>query len=50
MKMLSVAVALSRKILDVFVGLSQSGYKPIVPFEEGLKRTVDWYRSVAATA
>ena len=26
------------------------GYKPIVPFEEGLKRTVDWYRSVAATA
>ena len=26
------------------------GYKPTVPFEEGLKRTVDWYRSVAATA
>ncbi len=23
------------------------GYKPIVPFEEGLKRTVDWYRSLA---
>jgi UDP-N-acetylglucosamine/UDP-N-acetyl-alpha-D-glucosaminouronate 4-epimerase len=26
------------------------GYKPIVPFEEGLKRTVDWYRGAAATA
>ena len=25
------------------------GYKPIVPFEEGLKRTVDWYRSLATT-
>jgi len=24
------------------------GYKPIVPFEEGLKRTVDWYRSMSA--
>ena len=24
------------------------GYKPIVPFEEGLKRTVDWYRSASA--
>ena len=23
------------------------GYKPIVPFEEGLKRTVDWYRSTS---
>jgi nucleoside-diphosphate-sugar epimerase len=25
------------------------GYKPIVPFEEGLRRTVEWYRTVAAT-
>jgi nucleoside-diphosphate-sugar epimerase len=24
------------------------GYKPIVPFEEGLKRTVDWYRRMSA--
>ena len=24
------------------------GYKPLVPFEEGLKRTVDWYRSISA--
>jgi nucleoside-diphosphate-sugar epimerase len=26
------------------------GYKPIVPFEEGLKRTVEWYRTVPAKA
>ena len=25
------------------------GYKPIVPFEEGLRRTVEWYRTLAAT-
>ena len=25
------------------------GYQPIVPFEEGLRRTVDWYRSLRAT-
>jgi len=24
------------------------GYQPIVPFEEGLKRTVDWYRALPA--
>jgi nucleoside-diphosphate-sugar epimerase len=26
------------------------GYKPIVPFEEGLRRTVEWYRAAPATA
>ena len=25
------------------------GYKPIVPFEEGLRRTVEWYRSMSTT-
>jgi len=25
------------------------GYEPIVPFEEGLRLTVDWYRSLATT-
>jgi nucleoside-diphosphate-sugar epimerase len=25
------------------------GYTPIVSFEEGLKRTVEWYRSAATT-
>ncbi len=25
------------------------GYKPIVPFEEGLRLTVEWYRSLAPT-
>ena len=25
------------------------GYKPIVPFEDGLRATVDWYRSLATT-
>jgi nucleoside-diphosphate-sugar epimerase len=24
-------------------------YQPIVPFEEGLRRTVDWYRTIVAT-
>jgi UDP-glucose 4-epimerase len=23
------------------------GYEPIVPFEEGLKHTIDWYRSAS---
>ena len=23
------------------------GYQPVVPFEEGLRRTVDWYRASA---
>ena len=26
------------------------GYEPIVPFEEGLKRTVDWYRTITPAA
>jgi nucleoside-diphosphate-sugar epimerase len=26
------------------------GYKPIVSFEEGLKRTIDWYRGAHAIA
>jgi nucleoside-diphosphate-sugar epimerase len=26
------------------------GYEPIVPFEEGLKRTVDWYRTITTAA
>ncbi len=26
------------------------GYQPIVPFEEGLRRTVDWYRSMRSPA
>jgi nucleoside-diphosphate-sugar epimerase len=25
------------------------GYKPMVPFEEGLRRTVEWYRTLAPT-
>ena len=24
------------------------GYEPIVSFEEGLKRTIEWYRTAAA--
>jgi nucleoside-diphosphate-sugar epimerase len=26
------------------------GYEPRVSFEEGLQRTIDWYRTAAATA
>jgi nucleoside-diphosphate-sugar epimerase len=26
------------------------GYEPLVPFEEGLKRTVDWYRTITTAA
>ena len=26
------------------------GYEPIVPFEEGIRRTVEWYRGVAASS
>src|SRR6185503_7242923 len=26
------------------------GYETIVPFEEGLKRTVDWYRTITTAA
>jgi nucleoside-diphosphate-sugar epimerase len=26
------------------------GYQPIVPFEEGLRLTVDWYRSLNSAA
>ena len=26
------------------------GYQPIVPFEEGLRLTIDWYRSQASHA
>ena len=25
------------------------GYQPIVPFEEGIRLTVDWYRGLRAT-
>ena len=26
------------------------GYEPIVPFEEGLKRTIEWYRTTVGVA
>jgi UDP-glucose 4-epimerase len=37
-------------LADLHLAKEILGYKPIVPFEEGLRQTIDWYRSVAATA
>jgi nucleoside-diphosphate-sugar epimerase len=34
-------------LADITRARTLLGYEPIVPFEEGLRRTVDWYRSEA---
>jgi nucleoside-diphosphate-sugar epimerase len=36
-------------LADLRLAKDLLGYKPIVPFEEGLRQTVDWYRSMAPT-
>jgi UDP-glucose 4-epimerase len=35
---------------DISKAKAALGYEPLVNFEDGLKRTVDWYRSVATAA
>jgi UDP-N-acetylglucosamine/UDP-N-acetyl-alpha-D-glucosaminouronate 4-epimerase len=32
-------------LADISLARRMLGYKPVVPFEEGLRRTVEWYRS-----
>ena len=36
-------------LADLRLAKAILGYKPIVPFEEGLRRTVEWYKTLAAT-
>jgi nucleoside-diphosphate-sugar epimerase len=35
---------------DISKGRKILGYEPIVSFEDGLKRTIEWYRTTSATA
>jgi nucleoside-diphosphate-sugar epimerase len=35
---------------DIAKARTLLGYEPLVPFEEGLKKTVDWYRTAGAAA
>ena len=34
-------------LADISLAAELLGYQPIVDFREGLRRTVDWYRSAA---
>jgi UDP-N-acetylglucosamine/UDP-N-acetyl-alpha-D-glucosaminouronate 4-epimerase len=36
-------------LADLSLAMEILGYRPIVPFEEGIRLTVDWYRSMPAT-
>jgi nucleoside-diphosphate-sugar epimerase len=36
-------------LADVSAAAIGLGYKPLVQFEEGLRRTVDWYRAMSGT-
>ncbi len=35
---------------DISKAKAAMGYEPLVQFEEGLKRTVEWYRTIPAAA
>ena len=37
-------------LADITLAQEHLGYKPLVNFEEGLRRTVDWYKSQAGAA
>jgi nucleoside-diphosphate-sugar epimerase len=37
-------------LADVARAEAQLGYRPLVDFKEGLRRTVAWYRSVTVIA
>jgi UDP-N-acetylglucosamine/UDP-N-acetyl-alpha-D-glucosaminouronate 4-epimerase len=41
---------IKHSLADITLAQKHLGYKPLVSFEEGLRRTVDWYRSEAKTA
>lgn len=38
---------IKHSLADITLAQKHLGYKPLVSFEEGLRRTVDWYRSEA---
>ena len=37
-------------LADLWLAREILGYQPIVPFEEGIRRTVEWYRGMAASS
>ena len=41
---------IKHSLADITLAQKHLGYKPLVSFEEGLRRTVDWYRSEAKAA
>lgn len=40
---------IKHSLADITLAQKRLGYKPIVGFEEGLKRTVEWYKTVPMT-
>jgi nucleoside-diphosphate-sugar epimerase len=40
---------IKHSLADIFRAESSFGYRPLVDFEEGLQRTVDWYRKCGVT-
>ncbi len=41
---------IKHSLADITLAQKYLGYKPLVSFEEGLRRTVEWYRSEARAA
>lgn len=41
---------IKHSLADITLAQKHLGYKPLVSFEEGLRRTVEWYRTEAKTA
>jgi UDP-glucose 4-epimerase len=41
---------IKHSLADITLAQKHLGYKPLVTFEEGLRRTVEWYRSEASAA
>ena len=41
---------IKHSLADISMAEEALGYKPVVEFEEGLKRTVEWYREQVSTA
>ena len=41
---------IKHSLADISLAEEQMGYRPVVEFEEGLRRTVAWYRTQVPTA
>jgi UDP-glucose 4-epimerase len=41
---------IKHSLADITLAQKHLGYKPLVSFEEGLRRTVEWYRNEARAA